>query len=147
MQGDDLHVPEISKPEPRRPTKEFADAAIAIAKERWKTNAGILRAMGYEPSAKNNTLRLLQAGRGSDKAARALRDALKNNNVDIAKLPPMYEDEEKENADWRDEWMWIGEMLHDHAPGIFDGQLDDLRPLAGAIAKKIGAERDAFRPT
>ena len=102
--------------------------------------------MGYEASNKNETLRRLAKGEGSDTAARALKAALQKASVDTSKLPPMYEDEEP-GGEWRDEWLWIGEMLHDHAPGIFEGQLDDLRPLANAIAKKIGAERDLYRPT
>lgn len=135
MPGNHLHVPEVAKPNLRRPSKEFAEAALALAREQWKTNAEILKAMGYEPDSKSKTLARLVGEEGSDRAGRALVDALKKAGVDTTSLPPMYENEDDDSSTWRDEWIRIGELLHAHSPTIYQQRVDELRPLADALER------------
>lgn len=142
-----LQMPTISRPKPRKPSKEFGEAACRIALEIWGTQSAVLREMGYTPDPKSETLRRLRRGAGSDESARALLAALKRKGVDTSKLPPMYPDEARgtDEEPWRAEWAWIGEMLHEHSPGIYEQTVDDLRPLARELARRTGNELEILR--
>lgn len=142
-----FYVPDTSKPGPRRPEKKFVDALLLLAREHWGTNANILKHMGYKGSHKNETLRRLEHGKGSDTSARALRDALKRDGADISRLPPMYPEEEPETESWREQWNRYGELLHTYAPVIYKRYVDEMRDLAGALERQAKAERDISRAT
>lgn len=136
-----------TRPKMRKPSKEFGEAAAARAISIWKTQTEILKQMGYEPDPKSETLRRLKKGDGSDRSARALYDALKRHGVDVSKLPPIYPDDALAKDDWRQEWIWIGEMLQEHALKIYEQNVERLRELARAIARQVGHEREMFRAT
>lgn len=146
--GHDRQMPTIPKPRPRKPSKEFGEAACRIALDTWGTQSAVLKEMGYKPDPKSETLRRLRRGDGSDESARALYAALKRHGVDTSKLPSIYPDEDENTEEreqtWRQEWIWIGEMLHGHAPPLYEQAVNELRDLARAIARRTGHEM-AFR--
>jgi hypothetical protein len=144
-----LSVALAERANPRRPDPKFGAAIVDLAKERWGSTANVLKQMGHKPDNKNNTLRLLAVGKGSDQAARSLLHALERAGIDTSKLPPMYPDEigDEQAATWRDQWLLIGDLLHEHAPKIFETKREELLPLARAIAKQVGAELDIGRAT
>lgn len=96
----DLVMATIPKPRPRVPSKEFGQAAVKLAIERWGSHAAALKRMGYKPDSE--TLRRLQRGEGSDKSAYTLYKTLKEDGADTSKLPPIYPDEEStDEPTWR----------------------------------------------
>jgi hypothetical protein len=149
---DAFYMSETTKAVVRRPTKDYGEAISDLAIKEFKTNAAVIKAAGYDGSDKNENLRLLKKGKGSDRFARSLEDALRKRGVNISTLPPMFPDDETKAADdWRREWIWIGEMLHEYAREIYDRQLnglrgdDGLRTLARGLARAAGQEIEISR--
>lgn len=140
-------MPTPTKPKARIPSQEFGEAAVDLAIAKWGTHAAALKALGYKPDSE--TLRRLKNGKGSDTSAHALYDGLKRAGVDVSKLPPIYPDEDAASREqtWRQEWLWIGEMLHEYAPPMYEQNVERLRELARVLARQAGHENEIFRAT
>lgn len=140
-------MPTPAKPKARIPSQKFGEAAVDLAITKWGSHAAALKALGYKPDSE--TLRRLKNGNGSDKSANALYEGLRREGVDVSKLPPIYPDEDASSREqtWRQEWLWIGEMLHDHAPPMYERAVDELRGLARELARRTGHELEIARAT
>src|SRR6185312_6150313 len=107
---DACYMSETTKAELRKPSEQFGKALADLAIKTFGTNAEALKAAGYTPKDKNETLRRLRKGEATERVARSVLKALEREGADTSSLPPMYPDEVPRSvANWQEEWTWIGE--------------------------------------
>lgn len=134
---------ETRKKEPTRPPQGFGDAVLRLANSVGKTKADILRATGKQ----ERTFGRLNEGRGSLIFAHSVVRVLKSWGADVSKLPGLDETVGANFEPWMQQWIEVGERLHEVDVALFESTLQKAEAWAKAAELIADAKIDISRAT